>query len=683
MKKFLLSLFCKKSALLVSTACASALITTTAIVPSIKNDNNEQVKNEISQKNTKKIQNNVYSNENLVEPVDNESSINEETIENAKPYDVFVDFSKVAQLSQSSSKTEESVDQRQEEVIEQDNKVTEENKELSSTNEVEPTGNEQQEQEVIPQNNEVTEENKELGSTNEVESTGNEQQEQEVKPQDNEVTEGNNESGSTSEEQKENEQQEQEVKPQDNEVIEGNNESGSTNEEQKENEEQEQETTPQGNVAEEENKQPSTQNLEKNNSSTEESSEQNNYIEIIQQALQKTKNVESVYFTRYRTGIYPENSKIKFNRSQNRHWYSNGEVEEYIEGFPGRYTTEFNPVKYFYQTWWLKYKQTNTWEKRGTLHSVYGISELGYLSQIKSVEKLNINCPYSVYVVTLDQNFANKASENLLNTPNMFNQDVTITVMIDFDGYIRSIDSDWQKEVLNNPSIGPVKITVHIGDFNSTNINRPSDLNDEPVNYRDTRDDLTPTKKENIKNNIYEAYKKTYDANNATYEVNGKKVEYDIQSNSALVEDSDGTITYYDGKDGKYIDHNYVTDEYHHESWTKFKNSNVWVKNVNKHTCFIPRELYFLNTIFDVSNVEVQSDVTIYTIEVLKQYANSAYSYSYNTSDSIFNSNITFTVSIDKYGYIKEIHINSEGYKLDLVISNVNNTNVERPSDIK
>ncbi len=682
MKKFLLSLFCKKSALLVSTACASALITTTAIVPSIKNDNNEQVKNEISQKNTKKIQNNVYSNENLVEPVDNESSINEETIENAKPYDVFVDFSKVAQLSQSSSKTEESVDQRQEEVIEQDNKVTEENKELSSTNEVEPTGNEQQEQEVIPQNNEVTEENKELGSTNEVESTGNEQQEQEVKPQDNEVTEGNNESGSTSEEQKENEQQEQEVKPQDNEVIEGNNESGSTNEEQKENEQQEQETTPQGNVAEE-NKQPSTQNLEKNNSSTEESSEQNNYIEIIQQALQKTKNVESVYFTRYRTGIYPENSKIKFNRSQNRHWYSNGEVEEYIEGFPGRYTTEFNPVKYFYQTWWLKYKQTNTWEKRGTLHSVYGISELGYLSQIKSVEKLNINCPYSVYVVTLDQNFANKASENLLNTPNMFNQDVTITVMIDFDGYIRSIDSDWQKEVLNNPSIGPVKITVHIGDFNSTNINRPSDLNDEPVNYRDTRDDLTPTKKENIKNNIYEAYKKTYDANNATYEVNGKKVEYDIQSNSALVEDSDGTITYYDGKDGKYIDHNYVTDEYHHESWTKFKNSNVWVKNVNKHTCFIPRELYFLNTIFDVSNVEVQSDVTIYTIEVLKQYANSAYSYSYNTSDSIFNSNITFTVSIDKYGYIKEIHINSEGYKLDLVISNVNNTNVERPSDIK
>ena len=682
MKKFLLSLFCKKSALLVSTACASALITTTAIVPSIKNDNNEQVKNEISQKNTKKIQNNVYSNENLVEPVDNESSINEETIENAKPYDVFVDFSKVAQLSQSSSKTEESVDQRQEEVIEQDNKVTEENKELSSTNEVEPTGNEQQEQEVIPQNNEVTEENKELGSTNEVESTGNEQQEQEVKPQDNEVTEENNESDSTSEEQKENEQQEQEVKPQDNEVIEGNNESGSTNEEQKENEQQEQETTPQGNVAEE-NKQPSTQNLEKNNSSTEESSEQNNYIEIIQQALQKTKNVESVYFTRYRTGIYPENSKIKFNRSQNRHWYSNGEVEEYIEGFPGRYTTEFNPVKYFYQTWWLKYKQTNTWEKRGTLHSVYGISELGYLSQIKSVEKLNINCPYSVYVVTLDQNFANKASENLLNTPNMFNQDVTITVMIDFDGYIRSIDSDWQKEVLNNPSIGPVKITVHIGDFNSTNINRPSDLNDEPVNYRDTRDDLTPTKKENIKNNIYEAYKKTYDANNATYEVNGKKVEYDIQSNSALVEDSDGTITYYDGKDGKYIDHNYVTDEYHHESWTKFKNSNVWVKNVNKHTCFIPRELYFLNTIFDVSNVEVQSDVTIYTIEVLKQYANSAYSYSYNTSDSIFNSNITFTVSIDKYGYIKEIHINSEGYKLDLVISNVNNTNVERPSDIK
>ena len=75
--------------------------------------------------------------------------------------------------------------------------------------------------------------------------------------------------------------------------------------------------------------------------------------------------------------------------------------------------------------------------------------------------------------------------------------------------------------------------------------------------------------------------------------------------------------------------------------------------------------------------------MTTYTIEVLKQFANSAYSYVNDTTDKKFNSNVTFTVTIDKEGYIREIHINSEGYKLDLVISSINNTNVERPQGIK
>ena len=89
-----------------------------------------------------------------------------------------------------------------------------------------------------------------------------------------------------------------------------------------------------------------------------------------------------------------------------------------------------------------------------------------------------------------------------------------------------------------------------------------------------------------------------------------------------------------------------------------------------------------MRLIFDVKSVETESDVTTYTIEVLKEYANQAYSYSYDTADNKFSSNVTFTVSLDKNGYVSEIHINSEGYKLDLIISNVNSTNVEKPEGI-
>ena len=163
------------------------------------------------------------------------------------------------------------------------------------------------------------------------------------------------------------------------------------------------------------------------------------------------------------------------------------------------------------------------------MHSVFGISELGFLTQIKSAEKLDIRCPYAVYTITLDKDFANKSAENLLNTTNMFNQDVEVTIMIDFDGYIRSIDCNWGKDVLNDQKLGPITITVHMGDFNSTNIDRPKDLKDSPIDYPDVRDELTQNKKENIKNSIYEAYKKTYNADNATYEVNGKKLKITME----------------------------------------------------------------------------------------------------------------------------------------------------------
>lgn len=415
------------------------------------------------------------------------------------------------------------------------------------------------------------------------------------------------------------------------------------------------------------------------------------YLDVINKAIDKTASADSVYFTRKITGIFSEDAKIKFSKSQNRRWYLNEKqnMEEYLEGFTDRYTTDFNPSKYYYQTYWHKNNETNTWEKQGTIHASFGISELGFLKEIKAIKKLGGSSPYDAYVVTIDQNVANEAAANILNTPNMFKEDMTLTVIIDREGYIRGIDGNWKKAVLNDSIGSAVTLTVHMGDFNTTKIDRPRDLNDQPVDYPNTQDELTPNKKEDIKNKIYQAFQKTYKVNNATYNRNGKIIKYDIQQNSALMENLDGTITYYEGTPGKYVDYDFVTNEYRQDSWTKAKDSDIWTKNVLTHTCFIPRELYFLNYIFDVTNVLVEENMTTYTVVVLKQNANSAYSYSYDERsysyevDKSFTSNITFTVSINDEGYITEIHIDQEGYKLDLTIEDINSTNVVKPTEIK
>ncbi len=713
MKKFLMSLFYKKSVVVIATVCASAAVTTAVIIPSVsKNDENQS--NSVAKKNVSQIQDKIDNQEKVEDlPNEDEKSNTEETssLESKKPSGVIVDSSKVAYLYQNSNvTTSESTSNDEDEksgetqsTVESNNQVSQDNENFESSQtpsvteqnqspskeeqnkqvESEKTPIEQQTPSVTQQNQSTQKE--EQQEPEEIEKSKEEQQTPSVTEPS--VTEQNQ---SPSTESDQNESEESETKPEEQQTpsvtepsVSEQDQSTSTEKDQNEPEESETkpEEQPQTPTEPQEPEQspvaPQTPNVEEN---TDKSSE---YIEIVQNAVKKTLNADSVYFTRRRTGLYPENSKIRYNKSQNRNWYINEDIEEYLEGFPGRYTTEFNPVRYFYQTWWSRNKETNLWERRTPLHSVFGISELGFLAKIKSVEKLDIHCPYGVYTVTLDQTYANKAGENLLNTPNMFNKDVTITVMIDFDGYIRSIDCNWGKDVLNNPALGPVVITVHMGDFNSTTIDRPKDLNDSPIDYPDVRNELTPNKKENIKSSIYEAYEKTYKANSATYELNGDKVKYDLQSNSAIREKEDGTITYYDGEDNKYVDHNYVTPEFHQDSWTKAKDSDIWVKNVKKHNCFIPRELYFLRLIFDVASVEEQSDGVTYTIEVLKQYANQAYSYSYDESNDVFSSNITFTVTIGKDGYIKEIHINSEEYNLDLVISDVNNTKVERPEGIE
>ncbi len=781
MKKFLVGLFCKKSALVITTICASATIATTAVVlPNLSSKDDEKLNEVVVGESTKKLQDkmdakdeipevttnnddeNAYTEAEVTNSLETSSKVDEsfsvtlnsqksstsqkeskvtepeekapvastttskvekeKEQETAKPEEKApvtstatykVEKEKAPEVTEPeektpvASETTSKVEEKEPEVVEPEKQTpvasakseVEEEKtpttgakptveEESKTTETKKEGPKASEEPEVKEEQEVVEPKKEV--TPETSSTPKvEQQKPEVDEQEEQAPEVSTKPETEEpKQQEETEQKEQApVVPSTPKVEEEEQEPNAT--EPKKEETPAVSTTPE--VEEEQEQEPKEEVVEpkeepKNQAEPEEKVQQNEeLIKIIQEAVEKTKNADSAYLTKYRTSIYPENSKIKYNKSQNRRLYIDGDVEEYLEGFPGRYTTEFNASRYYYQTWWRKNQETNQWEKQGTIHSSFGISELGYLREIKLVEKLNIRgCPFDVYDITLDKSFANIAGANLLNTPNLFKTDVKLTIMIDHAGYIISIECDWTKDVLNNPSLGPITMKIHMGDFNATKVDKPKDLKEEPVNNsKVTTDELTPNKKEIIKSSIYDAYKKTYNANSATYNLNGKEVKYDIKSNSALVENTDGTTTYYKGAENKYVDHNYVTPEFHQDSWTKAKDSEVWKENVKKHTCFIPKELSFLRIIFDVKKVEASENMTTYTIEVLKQYANNAYSYANDTSDNKFNSNITFTVSIDKEGYIREIHINSEGYKVDLVISNINNTNVEKPQGIK
>ena len=418
----------------------------------------------------------------------------------------------------------------------------------------------------------------------------------------------------------------------------------------------------------------------------------NELIELIQNAVRKVREANSLQYRIEYSGLYTDNYRVWYNKNQNRRLLKvynivNGQhlynIEEYTEGVAGNYTDKYNGSS-SYQTQWRRENSTAEWENRGKFYSGFGINILRFLNNVKNVEEKKPTSgryAYPTYTVTIDKDVANQVAEMEFNKVNMFNQDVTLMVSLYYDGYIALISTDFAKDAYNDLN-NQIKATVSLGYYNDVNVERPEGLKDieiKPVPEKE--DTLTATEKRNIIEEIKNAYKKTYNANSATYLLNGEKVQYDLYHNTALVE-TDDKITYYKGTDGLYVDHNYVTPTYHQDSWTMVKGTDVWNKNVRKHTCFIPKELYFLTEIFDLSKVEEKDGITTYTIEVLKNNANNAYSYSYNESNH-FSSNITFTVSIDEYGYVREIHINQDDYKMDLVIYDIEATEVVEPVGIQ
>ncbi len=413
-------------------------------------------------------------------------------------------------------------------------------------------------------------------------------------------------------------------------------------------------------------------------------------IDTIKKAVEKTKNADSAYYIRKRTGAYPGTEKIKYSKTQNRRWYSDGTVEEYIEGFSNNYPpiSQGRVSSYYAQTRWVKKNGSSEWIKESPLISYFGISELSWLDEIKSVE-LKGTRPFAYYIITLDRDYANKKAIDLLNAGyylenGIFKTDVKIAIQIDHEGYIRSFDCNWGEEVLNNPFISSITMSLAMGEFNKTVVERPTDLNDKPDERQKPSDELTQTQKAQIMDRIYDSFEQTLFANSATYELNGTTVKYNREKNNALISDSSET-TYYEGTEGMYVDHNYVGPSYYHNNWTKSNNTNEWKQNKSKHKIFTPQELYFLDhdfiVIHDVTKVEKVDDLTTYTITILKYGANLAYSHVYGVSNK-FNDNITISVSIDNDGYVRGINADFGDNKIDLKIYNIENTVVTKPEGI-
>ncbi len=404
--------------------------------------------------------------------------------------------------------------------------------------------------------------------------------------------------------------------------------------------------------------------------------ETQNYAELIEEAARRTQNVDSAYYRFSQTGYSV--ISVKYNKSQNREYTVTDEGEEYLEGMPGRYTQDWDLSGYSKQDWWRKESGSNEWISKGRIHSGFGMAPLSFLNDVKSATLVSTR-PFNHYKVVIDKEMANKAADVQFSNPNMFKTDVTLEVSINHEGYIVLLNLDCKKDVLNE-GVSEVSLWLHAGDFNKTVVQRPKELANVTITDTPKKDELTPTKKVEIKEKIAAAYKKTRDVNSATYNLNGKIVMYNRNQNAALMQNGD-VRTYYEGTAGKYIDHDYVTPEFQQDSWTKTGSDAEWQKNVRKHTTFTARELYFLDMIFDVTKVDVKDDVTTYTIVILKQYANLAYSHAYGVNEK-FDDNITMTVSLNKEGYVCGLHGDFGDNKLDLEYSNLNTTTIQRPEDI-
>ena len=404
-------------------------------------------------------------------------------------------------------------------------------------------------------------------------------------------------------------------------------------------------------------------------------------IKLLQDAAKRTQNTDSIYYTFELKGMYNSYYKRKYNKLQNRSWLLGDGVEEYLEGAAGRYNGQSFVSSYYNQDRWIKSDDSKEWVKAPSLHSIFGIGTLSFFDEIKDVKEIKPESgryAFNTYVVTIDNTYANKVAEVQYNTLNMFKTDIELQVCINHDGYIVLVHSDWTEEVLTNKS-SELHVRLHMGNFNETNVERPKDLN-VVLTEREQSKELTATEKREMASKIEEAYAKTRDVNSATYELNGKVVKYNREQNSAIFETSQ-SVTYYKGTPGMYVDHNYVGPSYHHKSWTKFTGTDTWVKNVTKHTIFTPVELYFLNRVFDIKDVSMDGDITTYTIVLYKADVNLAYSHVFNESNK-FDENITLTVSLDKDNYVREMHADFGDNSIDLVIYNIDNTEIIEPEGI-
>ena len=79
--------------------------------------------------------------------------------------------------------------------------------------------------------------------------------------------------------------------------------------------------------------------------------------------------------------------------------------------------------------------------------------------------------------------------------------------------------------------------------------------------------------------------------------------------------------------------------------------------------------------------MSVDGDITTYTIVLYKADANLAYSHVFNESNK-FDENITLTVSLDKDNYVREMHADFGDNSIDLVIYNIDNTEIIEPEGI-
>lgn len=399
-------------------------------------------------------------------------------------------------------------------------------------------------------------------------------------------------------------------------------------------------------------------------------------INLVKEAYNKTINLNSITYNQVITGSLRDNITVSYNKYQNRKLIVSEYGQDYLEGTQGGYTSDTHNSSKYNQRWWRKENGSDTWVDKSSIYSGFGVSITRFLKEIKSVTNSSDD---GTYVVTLDQNFANGCAEVEFNTPNMFSKDVTILVTINKDNYITNITADFKKDVLNEGK-SPVCEKVSMSGFDTTSVNRPEGLEDIVIEPPVYEEGLTATQKANLAQKIQNAYINTRNVSNATYVLNGETVKYDKNKNEAIIENAN-EITYYKGLEDNYIDHDYVTDQYRQDSWTKAKSSDIWVKNVRKHTTFTPKELYFLNHVFTVNEENVQGNVSTYEIVILKYDANLAYSYAFGVSDR-FNDNITITVSITNDNYVKEIHADFGSNKIDLIYSNIGSTQIVKPDGI-